>query len=99
MSDNLKVTCPHCQSTLTIDPEAGVVASHEPPAQARDKIAFEDRLQQIEDDKRRASDKMAEAMRREKSKGRLFEERFRSLLDKAKDEDDGTPPVRDIDLD
>ena len=42
---------------------------------------------------------MAEAMRREQSKGRLFEEKFRSLMDKAKDADDGTRPVRDIDLD
>jgi hypothetical protein len=42
---------------------------------------------------------MAEAMRREKDKDRLMEDRFSDLLDATKKKDDGKRPIRDIDLD
>ena len=93
------VTCPHCDSSLVIDVEAGVVVDHTPPVQTRDKIDFNDRLKQMEDEKARSADRLAEAMRQEKSKNRLMEDKFRSLMEKAKDEDDGSRPLRDIDLD
>jgi hypothetical protein len=99
MTDKLGVTCPHCGSTLRIDSEAGVVVSHEPPPERRQKADFEARLQQIESEKARAADKMAEAMRREKDKGRLMEDRFKELFDDAKKRDDGSRPIKDIDLD
>jgi hypothetical protein len=99
MTDPLKLTCPHCGSTLTIDAQAGVVVEHAPPVEHRDKVDFEARLKQIEDDKRRASDRMAEAMRKEQSKSRLLEDRFRRLIDDAKKTPDDGKPIRDIDLD
>jgi hypothetical protein len=99
MTRTVNVTCPHCRSTIKVDPEAGVVVEHQPPAETGTRIDFETRLQQMASDKQRASDRMAEEMRREKSKDRILEERFRNLMDKAKDVDDGTPPLRDIDLD
>ena len=92
------VTCPHCDSSLVIDVEAGVVVDHSPPVRIHDKIDFNARLKQMEDEKARSADRLAEAMRQEKSKNRLMEDKFRSLLEKAKD-DDGTPYIRDIDLD
>jgi len=92
------VTCPHCDSSLVIDVEAGVVVDHTPPVQIHDKIDFNARLKQMEDEKARSADRLAEAMRQEKSKNRLMEDKFRSLMEKAKD-DDGAPPIRDIDLD
>ncbi len=93
------VTCPHCDSSLVIDVEAGVVVDHTPPVRTRDKIDFNARLKQMEDEKARSADRLAEAMRQEKSKNRLMEDKFRSLMEKAKDEDDGSRPLRDIDLD
>ena len=99
MSEPLKVTCPHCGSNLTVDVEAGVVADHAPPPEHRDKVDFDARLAEIEAEKQRASDRMAEAMRKEKSKGRLLEDRFRKLMDDAKKSPDEGKPVRDIDLD
>ena len=99
MSEPLKVTCPHCGSNLTVDVEAGVVVDHAPPPEHRDKVDFDARLKQIEAEKQRASDRMAEAMRKEKSKGRLLEDRFRKLMDDAKKSPDEGKPVRDIDLD
>ena len=95
----LTVSCPHCGSNLTVDVEAGVVVDHSPPVVHRDKVDFDDRLKQIEAEKHRASDKMAEAMRKEQDKERILEDRFRKLMGDVKDDPDDTPPVRDIDLD
>ncbi len=99
MTDKLSITCPHCGSLIKIDREAGVVVDHEPPVQHRDKLDFDTRLKQIESEKARSADKMAEAMRKEQSKDRLMEDRFRELLDDAKKNDDGKRPIKDIDLD
>ena len=99
MTEKLSITCPHCSSLIKVDREAGVVVDHQPPVQHRDKVDFDARLQQLENEKARSADKMAEAMRREQSKDRLMEDRFRELLDDAKKNDDGKRPLRDIDLD
>jgi hypothetical protein len=53
----------------------------------------------LEEEKRRAAGRLEEAMRQERSRDRLLEDRFRQLMDKAKDDDGSPPPVRDIDLD
>ncbi len=100
MTEKLNVTCPHCHSALKIDTEAGVVVDHKPPA----RIDREGGLQRpacnsSRSEKDRAADVMAEAMRKEKSKNRLMEDRFRELLDDAKKNDDGSRPIKDIDLD
>ncbi len=100
MTRTISVTCPHCNAALTIDLEAGVVSGHEAPlAPPSDKVDFDQRLRQLEEEKRRASDRMAEAMRSEKNRDRLLADRFKSLMDKAKDEPDEGPRIRDIDLD
>jgi hypothetical protein len=99
MTDKLNISCPHCGSTLKIDIEAGVVVSHEPPVHHKDKVNFDDRLQQIGKDQERAADRMAEAMRRERDKSRLMDDRFHELFDDAKKQDDGKKPIKDIDLD
>lgn len=99
MKKNVTVTCPHCDSSLVIDVEAGVVVEHAPPVQTHDKIDFDTRLKQMEEEKAKSADRLAEAMRQEKSKDRLMEDKFRSLMEKAKNEDDGSRPLRDIDLD
>ena len=100
MSDPIVVTCPHCGATLEIDADAGVVVHHQAPVKATEKLDFDARLQQMEADKRRAADRMAEAFRTERSRERINEERFRKLIEGAKDDDEaGTPQIRDIDLD
>ncbi len=100
MTEKLKINCPHCGATLRIDAESAVVVSHEPPpVHHREKVGFDDRLQQLEKEKERAADRMAEAMRREKDKSRLMDDRFNELFDDAKAKDDGKRPIKDIDLD
>lgn len=99
MKKTISVTCPHCHSSLVIDLAAGVVVDHSPPVRSQEKIDFDARLKQMKADKARSEDRLAEAMRHEKDKGRLMEDKFRTLMERAKDDDDGSRPVRDIDLD
>lgn len=99
MTDKLNISCPHCGSTIKIDIGARVVVSHEPPARQKEKVDFDDRLQQLGREQERAADRMAEAMRREKDKSRLMDDRFHELFDEAKKKDDGKRPIKDIDLD
>ena len=99
MSRKLSLTCPHCHSALVVDVDAGVVVSHAPPVRTAEKTDFETRLKQLESEKSRAAERMAEAMRKEQSRDRLLEDRFRELLDDAKSSKDEGKPVRDIDLD
>jgi copper chaperone CopZ len=99
MSHTVSITCPHCAAAIRVDVEAGVVVESHVPVAAKEKVDFEARLKQIESDKVRASERMAEAMRREQSKDRIMEDRFRQLLDEAKTKGDQGRPMRDIDLD
>ncbi len=100
MSENITLTCPHCGSTLEIDVEAGVVVRHSAPPVERRKTDFDQRLKELESEKRRAADRMAEALRAEQSRERILEDRFRKLMEESKnDKDAGKPHIRDIDLD
>ncbi|NOZ78437.1 MAG: hypothetical protein GXP48_04500 [Acidobacteria bacterium] len=98
MSRSITVTCPHCGTTLEIDVEAGVILGHTPPKVEKKAMDFDERLRLVEAEKKRAADRMAEAMRAEKAKGRILEDRFQKLLDEAKDAPDEPPPIKDIDL-
>jgi hypothetical protein len=99
MTDKLKIECPHCGSTIQVDTEAEVVISHEPPVHLHQKADFDERLEQLGREKARAADRMEEAMRREKDKSRLMDDRFQELFKETKKKDDGSKPIKDIDLD
>ena len=100
MTRTVSLTCPHCGTTLSVDLEAGVVVDHQVPAAPHEKerVDFDARLKQLEADKARAADRMAEAMRKEQSKDRLMADRFRELMDRAAKDPDTDRPIRDIDL-
>ena len=98
MARQVRIHCPHCQASLLVDLDAGVVLSHEPPPKTEAKIDFDARLEQLRAEKERSADKMAEALRKEKEKERLMADRFSELMKKASD-DDAQPVLRDIDLD
>ncbi len=99
MTDKLNIECPHCGSKIQVDAKAEVVVSHEPPVHLHEKADFGERLQQLDREKERAADRMEEAMRREKDKKRIMDDRFRELFDETKKKDDGSRPIKDIDLD
>ena len=95
----ISLTCPHCGCLLDVDIEAGVVVRHHPPRPERKALDFDERLKALQDDKQRAADRMDEAMRQEKAKEKVLEERFRRLLEEAPSEDEAERPLKDIDLD
>jgi hypothetical protein len=99
MTEKVHIECPYCHAAIQYDKKAEVVVSHEPPTHHHDKVDFDERLQQLGRDKARAADRMEEAMRREKDKSRLMDDRFKELFDDAKKKDDGSKPIKDIDLD
>ena len=99
MSSTKNLTCPHCQSALTIDVEAGVVVHHEAPIEYKEKIDLDQRIGQLKTDQQRAADRMDEALRKEQDRSRLMEDRFAELMKGAAEKDDGSRPLRDIDLD
>jgi hypothetical protein len=99
MSTTITVTCPCCSASLRIDTAAGVVVGHEAPPERREKVDLDQRLAQIKADQARADEKMQEALRREKDRSRLMADKFDQLFKDSAEKDDGTAPVRDIDLD
>lgn len=91
------VTCPCCKALLTIDADAFVVLQHEVP-ETGDKASFDDRLKNLDEEKRRAEEKFQESIRAEKSKKDVLEKKFQDLFKKAQEGPVG-PMKRDIDLD
>lgn len=99
MSATRNLTCPHCGSALTVDIQAGVIVHHEAPPEKKEKIDFNQRVEGLKAEQLRAADKMDEALRKENDRSRLMEDRFAELMKGTADKDDGTRPLRDIDLD
>ncbi|HUK14454.1 MAG TPA: hypothetical protein VLW17_14235 [Thermoanaerobaculaceae bacterium] len=92
------VTCPHCQALLELDGDKQVVVASKPVEKAKSTTTIEDRLRALSEEKENARAKMEEAFRAEKAGSSIREEKFKKLLESAKDEP-VTKPVRDIDLD
>jgi len=95
----VSITCPHCESVLEVDMEAGVVVRHHPPEHKGPVHDLEARLKAMEEEKARAADKMAEAFRAEEARESVMEDRFKALLQEAKERPEEDRPIRDIDLD
>ena len=99
MARTVSVTCPHCHAVLEVDVEAGVVLTHHAPREEKKAMDLEERLRAMEEAKARAEDRMAEAFRAEKAKERVMEDRFKKLLQSAREDGEEPPPLKDIDLD
>lgn len=93
------VTCPHCKSLLDIDADAQVVLAVKPAEEKKAATSLEERLKQLEEEKKRAADKLAEAMRAEKAGSQLREEKFRKLLEGVDPDAAPDKVIKDVDLD
>jgi hypothetical protein len=92
------VTCPHCRALLELDDDTQVIVGSKAPEQPKSTTSLEDRLQALGKEKADARARMEEAMRAEKAGASIREEKFKKLLEEAKDEP-VTKPIRDVDLD
>ena len=89
----VKVTCPGCQATLTIEPSTGLVIHSE--ARKVD-YSLEDAVQMERAKKSQADEMFARAFKDEEERHQSLEEKFKKALE-ARDELDD--PTRPFDLD
>jgi hypothetical protein len=93
----IEVTCPCCQSKLTVDPELAVVLSHEAPPKAAHGVDLMDAHGMLAEQEKRREDKFRESWAAEQKKEDVLTRKFEEALKKAKDQP-VEKPVRDFDL-
>lgn len=93
----IEVTCPCCQSRLTVDTQLAVVLAHVAPPKAAPNVHIEDSARILADQEQRREDKFRESWDAEQKKEDVLERKFQEGLKKAK-EQPISKPVRDFDL-
>ena len=93
----IEVICPCCQTRLKVDPQLGVVLSHErPPAPVHD-VDISNAAGILAGEEQRREDKFRDSWVAEKNKEDVLARKFEEALKKAK-EQPAEKPVRDFDL-
>jgi hypothetical protein len=95
MAKDLRVECPCCRATLTIDTELGAVVSHEPPPRQRTVSDLDVALGSLKAKSAALDEKFRREMEAQGQKGKLLDRKFQEGLKKAKDSPD--PPRRPFD--
>jgi hypothetical protein len=93
----IEVTCPCCQSKLTIDPDLAAVLAHTPPARVAPDVDISDAARILSEQAQRREDKFRDSWEAERNKEDVLARKFEEALKKAK----GQPvekPIRDFDL-
>jgi len=93
----LEVTCPCCQSKLTVDPELSVVLSHVAPPKAAPDVDINDAARILAEQARKREDKFRDSWEAESKKEDVLNRKFEEALKKAKDQP-SEKPMRDFDL-
>ena len=94
--DTVKVTCPHCQAKLTVDPALAAVISHEPPPKSGPSRDLGSALEALQSATAKREEAFKESLKAEQTRGKVLDRKFQEGLKKAKD---APPPLRPIDLD
>jgi hypothetical protein len=93
----IEVTCPCCQSKLTVDPQLAAVLSHTPPPRIVPDVDISDAARILSDEARRREDKFRDSWEAERNKEDVLARKFEEALKKAKDQP-VEKPLRDFDL-
>jgi hypothetical protein len=94
---SIEVTCPCCQSRLTVDPRLAVVLSHVEPPKSPPDVDLSDAARILTEQARRREDKFRESWEAERKKEDVLARKFEDALKKAKEQPAGKP-LRDFDL-
>ena len=89
----LKVTCPDCQATLTIEPSTGLVIHTE---RKKSDYSLEKAVEMEQARKSQADEMFARAFKDEEERHRSLEDKFEKALEHQDELDD---PTRPFDLD
>jgi hypothetical protein len=93
----IEVSCPCCQSKLTVDPELAVVLSHVEPPRAAPNVDISDAARILAEQARKREDKFRDSWEAESKKEDVLNRKFEEALKKAKDQP-AEKPMRDFDL-
>jgi hypothetical protein len=94
----IKVVCPCCSATLTIDPALAAVLDHKLPPRPQLIAELKDAAKLVKEEATRRDEKYQQLVEAEKNKSKVLEAKFQELFKKAKEEPI-TKPLKDIDLD
>lgn len=97
MAKTLKVTCPCCDTLLTVDPQTGAILLEE-RRQHRQHESLDSALGQVKAQRKEAEDKLARAMEEARHREEILEKRFQEARKKAAENPD-EPPPRPFDAD
>ena len=93
----IEVTCPCCQSKLTVDPELSVVLSHVSSPKPAPDVDINDAARILAEQARKREDKFRDSWEAESKKEDVLNRKFEEALKKAKDQPT-EKPMRDFDL-
>jgi hypothetical protein len=93
----VEVTCPCCQSRLTVDPQLAAVLSHVPRPKAAHDVDISDAARILAEQAQRREDKFRDSWEAESKKEDVLTRKFEEALKKAK-EQPAEKPVRDFEL-
>src|SRR3972149_1789550 len=94
----VEVACPCCQARLTIDPQLGVVLSHEAPPRPAPNVDLDDTARLLREQAERREEHFRRSVEAEKKKEEVFDRLNKEALKNAKVKPTETPP-RDVALD
>ena len=95
--ETVKVTCPHCQAKLTVDPALEAVVAHDPPPRSGSARDLSAALHSLQGASAKREEAFKESLKSEQTRGQVLDRKFQEGLKKAKDAPD--PGPRPIDLD
>ncbi len=97
-ASTIQVTCPCCESRLTIDTALAAVLAHKVPPRPQPVTHLKDAPKMLKEEANRRDEKYQQILQAEKNKGKVLDRKFQDLLKKAQAEPI-TKPLKDIDLD
>jgi len=96
MPDNLKITCPCCETLLIVDPDSGAIL-REDRVVKRQHQSLDDALGQVQAQRKEAEAKLSRAMEENRHREDILEKKFQEARKKANESDE--PPPRPFDGD
>ena len=93
----IEVTCPCCQSKLTVDTGLAVVLAHTLPPRVAPDVDISDAARILTEQAQKREDKFRDSWEAEKNKEDVLTRKFEEALKKAKDQP-AEKPLRDFDL-
>jgi len=93
----IEITCPCCESKLTVDTALAVVLAHTAPVKAAPNVDISDSARILADQAQKREDKFRDSWIAESKKEDVLNRKFEEALKKAKDQP-VEKPVRDFDL-